>query len=134
TRDARELQPGLERGDRTGGVLRAAADLDLAPAGFAPQSQEHAVVEEFRPARSLERVLGAHDEAGDLRSAQAAGEAEEEDRPVAQVPEVRRGQEVEHGQDMIRQERLLLDRRLAMGRRTPASTVATWRSLRSKGR
>ena len=50
------------------------------------QGQEHAVVEEFRPARALERVLRAHDEAGDLRAAQAAGEAEEEDRPVAQVP------------------------------------------------
>ena len=37
TRNARELQPGLERGDRAGRVLRAAADLDLAPAGLAPQ-------------------------------------------------------------------------------------------------
>src|SRR5271166_2477251 len=54
-RDARESQPGLERGDRAGGVRRAAANLDLAPAGFAPQGQKHAVVEEFRPARSLER-------------------------------------------------------------------------------
>ena len=67
-------------------VRRAAADLDLAPAGFAAQGQEHAVVEEFRPARSFEQVLGAHDEAGDFRAAQAAGEAEQEDRPVAQVP------------------------------------------------
>ena len=34
---------------------------------------------------SLEAILGAHDEADDFRSAQAAGEAEEQDRPVAQV-------------------------------------------------
>ena len=34
---------------------------------------------------------------------------------------------------MLRQERLLLDGRLAMGAPTPASTVATWRSLRSNG-
>src|SRR5208337_2398338 len=38
--DTREFQPGLERGDRAGRVLRAAADLDLAPAGFATQSEE----------------------------------------------------------------------------------------------
>src|SRR5271165_7353874 len=114
-RDARELQPGLKRGDRTGGVRRAAADLDLAPAGFPTQSEEHALLEKFRPARPFERDLGAHDQAGDFRSAQAASEAEEEDRTVAQISEVRRGQEVEHRQDMIRQERLLLDGRLAMG-------------------
>ena len=67
------------------GVLRAAADLDLAPAGFPTQGEEHALLEEFRPARALERILGAHDEAGDFRAAQAAGEAEQQDRPVAQV-------------------------------------------------
>ena len=47
--------------------------------------EKYAVVEEFRPARAFERILGAHHEAGDLRAAQAAGEAEEQDRPVAQV-------------------------------------------------
>ena len=57
TRDPREFQPGLEGGDRAGRVLRAAADLDLAPASLPTQSEEHAVVEEFRPARALERVF-----------------------------------------------------------------------------
>ncbi len=32
-------------------------------------SEEHAVVEEFRPARALERILGAHDDAWENRLA-----------------------------------------------------------------
>ena len=134
-RDAREFQPGLERGDRAGGVRRAAADLDLAPAGLAPQRQEHAVVEEFRPARPLEPILGRAVEADDLRAAQAAGEAEEEDRPVAQVPESSTGA----GRSSMARTCSGRSASFWTGgrpwvRRTPASTVATWRSLRSKGR
>ena len=101
SRDAREFQPGLERGDRAGAVLRASADLDLAPAGFPTQIEEDAVAEEFRPARAVERILQAHDEADDFRTAKSADEAQERDRPVAQVSEIARGQGVEHGHDML---------------------------------
>src|SRR5208282_6596798 len=61
TRNAREFEPSLERGHRASALLRSAADLDLAPGGFGGQSEEHAVVCEFRPARALKRILGAHD-------------------------------------------------------------------------
>jgi hypothetical protein len=50
-----------------------------------------------------------------ISAAQAAGEAEEEDRPVAEIAEVGRGQGVEHGNGVLGQERLFLDRRPAMG-------------------
>ena len=114
-RDAGEFQPGLERSDRTGSLGRAGADLDLAPAGLAAQGQEHAVVEEFWPAGALERILRAHDEADDFRAAQAAGEAEEQDRPVAKIAQIGGGQGVEHGDHVLRQERLLLEGRPAVG-------------------
>ena len=55
-RNPRKLQPGLERGDRAGGVGRAAADFDLAPAGLSPQRQQQSVVEKFDPA-AAEAVL-----------------------------------------------------------------------------
>ena len=83
-RNPPEFQPRLQRDDRAGGVGGAAADLDLAPAGLAAQRQQQAVVEEFGPA-AVEAVLGAAVEADDFRAPQAAGEAEQQDRPVAQA-------------------------------------------------
>ena len=71
-------------------------------------------VEEFRPAGAFERILRAHDEADDFRAAQAAGEAEQQDRAVAQLAEIGRRQDVQHRDEMLRQERLLLDGRPAV--------------------
>ena len=70
---------------RQGLDSRPLADPECVGLYLAAQGQEHAVVEEFRPARALKRILRAHDQAGDFRAAQAAGEAEEQDRPVAQI-------------------------------------------------
>ena len=62
----------------------AAADLDLAPAGLPAQRQQQAVVEKFDPA-AAEAVLAAAVEADDFRAPQAAGEADQQDRAVAQA-------------------------------------------------
>ena len=47
--DPPEPQPGLEQGDRAGVGARAAADLDLAPAGLAADGEEGALGEDFDP-------------------------------------------------------------------------------------
>src|SRR5208283_6017105 len=86
-RNPRKLQPRLERGDGAGRVRGAAADLDLAPAGLPPERQQQSLVEKFDPA-AAEAVLPAAVEANDFRAAQAAGETDEEDRPIAQAPEI----------------------------------------------
>ena len=70
---------------------------------------------DFQPARALQRVLGAAVEADDFGAAQSAGEAEQQDRPVAHVAQIGRGQRVEHGDEVLGHERLFLRRRPAMG-------------------
>ena len=54
--DPGEFQPGLQRDDRAGGVGGAAADLDLAPAGFAAQRQQKTFGENFDPAGRRARL------------------------------------------------------------------------------
>src|SRR5208337_1288976 len=86
-RNPRKFQPGLQRNDGASGVGRAATDLDLAPAGLSPQSQQQSVVEKLDPA-AAEPVLPAAIEADDFRAPEAAGEADEEDRAIPQAAEI----------------------------------------------
>ena len=79
-----EFEPGFERGDGAGGLRGAAADFDLAPASLPPERQQQSLVEKFDPA-AAEAVLPTAIEANDFRPPQAASEADEEDRPVAQA-------------------------------------------------
>ena len=116
--DAREAQPGLEGRDRAGGGHRAAADLDLAPAGLAAQGQQQALRHDPGPAGAPAgpvaalrvEVLAAAVEPGDLGAAQPAGKAHQKHRPVAQPPKVV-GQGGEHCADVLGRERVLADRR-----------------------
>ncbi len=88
-----------------------AADLDLAPAGFPAQGEEHAVVEEFRPAEASNESFG-------LMTAPTISERRRPPaKPRSKIVRSRKfrkldgGRGVEHGQDMLREERLLLDGR-----------------------
>ena len=62
-----------------------------------------------------EAVLGAAVEADDFRAPQAAGEAEQQDRAVAQAPEVAEIERRDHGEEVLRQHRLFLLGRPALG-------------------
>lgn len=76
--NAGKLQPGLKCDNRAGGVGRAATNFDFAPAGLAPQRNQHAHVwKKFNPAatdvglitrntRPRSRGLGRDVEADDL--------------------------------------------------------------------
>ena len=117
-RDPRKFEPGLQRNDGAGGVRRAAADLDLAPAGLAAQRQQQSVVKKFDPA-AAKAILGAAIEADDFRAPEAAGEADQEDRAVAQaaqIAEIKRG---DHGEQILGQDGLLLLGRAPLGAADP---------------
>ncbi len=110
--DAGEAQPGLEGRDGAGGLCRAAADRDLAPAGLAAQGDEEALGDDQGPAGARAvagirlDVVAVAIEAGDLGAAQPAGEAQEEHGAVAQAPQVV-GQGGDHGADVVRRDRVL---------------------------
>src|SRR5208337_2610234 len=106
-RNPRKLQPGLERGDGAGGVRGAAADFDLAPASLPPQRQQQSGVEKLDPA-AAEAILAAAVEADDFRAAQAAGETDEENGPVAQAPQIPEIERGDHGEEVLGQDGLLL--------------------------
>ncbi len=107
-RDAAELQPGLQRHDRAGGVGRAAADLDLAPAGLAAQGHQHALVEDFDPAGTVFGLVAADIETDDLGTAQAAGKAEQQHGAVAQAAQRAAVERFQHGDQILGQHRFLL--------------------------
>src|SRR3984957_160991 len=83
-----EPQPGLEQGDRTGLRSRAPADLDLAPPSLATDGEQGALGEDFDPAGAVLGLVRATIEPNDLGTAQTAGEADRQDRPVAQAAQV----------------------------------------------
>src|SRR5208282_1418854 len=97
-----------------GGLRGAAADLHLPPAGLSPERQQESVVEKLNPAPA-EAILGAAVEADDFRAAQAAGEADEENRPVAQAPQIAEIEGRDHRQQVLGQDGLFLLRRAALG-------------------
>ena len=102
--DAAEPQPGFEKGDRAGVGARAAADLDLAPAGLAADGEERAFGEDFDPAGAVFGLAGPAIEADDFGAAQAAGEADRQDRPVAQAPQIH-VERRQHGQKFVGEDR-----------------------------
>ena len=86
--DPGEFQPGLQRDDGAAEVAGAAPDFDLAPAGFAAQRDQDARVEDLGPAGSVLGLPGAAVEPDDFRAPQAAGEADQQDRAVAQASQI----------------------------------------------
>ena len=108
--DPPEPHPGLEQGDRAGVGARAAADLDLAPAGLAADGEEGALGEDFDPAGAVLGLAGPAIEPDDLGSAQAAGEADRQDRPVAQAPQIH-VQRRQHRQKLVGEDGGLLQGR-----------------------
>ena len=105
--DAAEPQPGFEESDRAGVGARAAADFDVAPAGLAADGQERAFGEDLDPAGAVFGLAGPAIEADDFGAAQAAGEADRQDRPVAQAPQIHL-QRRQHGQELIGEDRSFL--------------------------
>ena len=108
--DASEPQPGFEQGDRAGVGPRAAADLDLAPAGLAADGEEGALGEDLDPAGAVFGLAGSAIEPDDFGAAEAAGEADRQNRPVAQAPQVH-VQRRQHGQQLVGEDRSLLQGR-----------------------
>src|SRR5580704_5098053 len=86
--DAAEPQPGFQQGDRAGVGPRATADLDLAPAGLAADSEQGAFGKNFDPAGAVFALVTSTIEADDFRAAEAAGEADRENGSVAQAPQI----------------------------------------------
>ena len=117
--DAAEPQPGFEEGDRAGVGARAPPDFDVAPAGLAADGQEGAFGQDFDPAGAVLGLAGPAIEADDFRSAEAAGEADRQDRPVAQAPQVH-VQRRQHGQELIGEDRSFLGGRAAMAAADPS--------------
>ncbi len=110
--DLRQLQPALQRPHGTGRVLRAAPDLDAAPACLAVDRQQQAL-----GSRSIWPIRLRSDpaaiKADDLRPPQGASKTDEQDRPVA-IPSEVIGQHAEHGDDVLRKQRGLFGGRLRM--------------------
>ena len=79
-----------------------------------PERQQQSLVEKFDPA-AAEAVLPAAIEANDFRAAQAAGEANQEDRPVAQATQIAEIEGRDHRQQVLGQDGLLLLRRATLG-------------------
>ena len=86
--DAAEPHPGFEEGDRAGVGARPAADFDVAPAGLAADGQERAFGQDFDPAGAVFGLAGPAIEADDFGAAEAAGEADRQNRPVAQAAQI----------------------------------------------
>ena len=108
-----EPHPGLQQGDRAGVGPRAPADLDLAPAGLAADGEQGALGEDFDPAGAVFGLVRATIQPDDLRAAQAAGEADRQDRPVTQAPQVH-VQRRQHRQQLVGEDRGLLQGRAAV--------------------
>ena len=111
--DAAEPQPGFEEGDRAGVGARAPADFDVAPTGLAADGQEGALGKDFDPAGAVFGLAGPAIEADDFGAAQAAGEADRQDRPVAQAPQIH-VQRRQHGQKLVGEDRGFLQGRAAV--------------------
>ena len=131
--DPAEPHPGFQQGDRAGVGARAAADLDLAPAGLAADGQERAFGEDLDPAGAVFRLVRVRNRARRFpsgagrrrsRSPGSPGRAGPADpcRASPAWPEVRR-----------RRWRLSVQGGRPCRRRMPASTVAIWRSRISSG-
>lgn len=81
--DPRQLQPDLQGDDRAGRIRRAAADLELAPAGLAAQGDNQALVEDLDPAGRILGLVTATIQPDDLRAPQAAGKADQQHGAIA---------------------------------------------------
>ena len=113
--DSCEFQPGLERDDGAAELAGAAADFDLAPAGLAAQRDEDALVEDLGPAGSVLGLLGAAVEPDDFRAPQPAGEAEQQDRAVAQAAEIAEIERRDHRLEVLGQDGFFLLGRPSLG-------------------
>ena len=111
--DLAEPQPSLEKGDRAGVGTRAPADFDIAPAGLAADGQERALRKEFHPTRAVFGLPGPAIEADDFGAAQAAGETDRQNRPVAQAPQIHL-QRRQHGEKFVGEDGGLLQGRAAV--------------------
>src|SRR3954463_419327 len=87
-REPRERGPGLQRRHRASAFRRAAAHLDLAPAGLAAHEQDRAFLQDLDPAFALLGLIGAEVEADNLGTAQPSAEADHQHGPVAQAPQI----------------------------------------------
>ena len=102
--DAAEPHPGFQQRDRAGVGPGAAADLDLAPAGLAADGEEGPFGKDFNPAGAVLGLARSTIEPDDFRAAEAAGEADREDRPVAQAAQIH-VQRRQHGQKFVGEDR-----------------------------
>ena len=98
--DAAEPHPSFEESDRAGVGARAAADFDVAPAGLAADGQEGAFGEDFDPAGAVLGLAGPAIEPDDFRAAEAAGEPDRQDRPIAQAAQIH-VERRQHGQKFV---------------------------------
>ena len=111
--DAAEPQPGFEEGDRAGVGARAAADFDVAPAGLAADGQQRAFGKDLDPAGAVFGLAGPAIEADDFGAAEAAGEADRQNGPVAQAAQIHL-QGRQHGQKFVGEDRGFLQGRAAV--------------------
>ena len=101
------MQPLRQGMDRAGLIRGAAGNFNLAPAGLAAQGDKRAVLHDLDPATRVWRVILAMIDADDFRPAQAAGEADQQDRPVTQAAQIV-GQGCQHVAQILGQDRLFL--------------------------
>jgi hypothetical protein len=116
--DPAEPQPGFEKDDWAGVGARTATDFDVAPAGLAADGQERAFGENFDPAGAVLGLARPAIEADDFGAAEAAGEADRENRPVAQAPQVHI-QRRQHRQKFVGEDRGFLQGRAAVAPADP---------------
>lgn len=113
--DPAKADPAFQCNNGAGLVGGAAADLDLAPSGLAAQRHQHTLGKNLDPGGAvavvpIEMVVADEIEPDDLGTAEAAGEAEQQDGPVAQTPQVM-AERVDHRFDVVAEHGLLLPRR-----------------------
>ena len=101
------MQPLLERVHGAGLILRAATDLDFAPAGFGIEAQEGAFLHNLDPPATVGRIVFVHVQADDFRAAQASGVSQKKDCPISQPAQII-GQGGDHCEDVFRQDCFLL--------------------------
>ena len=128
------LSQVCKRRDRAGEIGRAAADLDLAPAGLAAQRDEQALVQELDPAGAVVGLIA------DRQSRPTISERRRPPaKPSSRMARSRRPRRSASGRvsSMAIRSAGMTASFCAGGRpclrRIPASTVAIWRSARSSG-
>ena len=109
-RNPGQRQPCIQCCDRTGGLRRTPADLDLTPSGFPSQGDNQPLVQHVDPPKAILRLVLLDIEPDNLRAAQTTGKADQQHRPIPQAAQRPPVERLQHGNDVLRHHSFFLHR------------------------